>query len=81
MGVSARNIFLVGTLSLLSSLSSALWISPANLDQELLSSYNYVIIGGGISGLVVANRLTEDPDSMQIQPLPYVRCATLTITH
>jgi hypothetical protein len=81
MGVSAQNIFLVGALSLLSSLSSALWISPANLDQELLSSYNYVIIGGGISGLVVANRLTEDPDSMQMHLLPSNCRTALTITH
>jgi hypothetical protein len=81
MGVSAQNIFPVGALSLLSSLSSALWISPANFDQELVSIYNYVIIGGGISGIVVASRLTEDPDSMHIHPLPSDCCTALTITH
>jgi hypothetical protein len=31
--------------------------------HELQDSYDYVIIGGGTSGLTVANRLTEDPDS------------------
>ncbi|CAG8949786.1 hypothetical protein HYFRA_00004109 [Hymenoscyphus fraxineus] len=29
-------------------------------EESLLSSYDYVIIGGGASGLTVANRLTED---------------------
>ncbi|KZL67777.1 gmc oxidoreductase [Colletotrichum incanum] len=29
---------------------------------DLKDSYDYVIIGGGLSGLVVANRLTEDPE-------------------
>ncbi|KAK4552242.1 hypothetical protein LTR86_010596 [Recurvomyces mirabilis] len=29
--------------------------------SQLRSTYDYVVIGGGTSGLVVANRLTEDP--------------------
>lgn len=28
--------------------------------SQLKSAYDYVVIGGGTSGLVVANRLTED---------------------
>ena len=27
------------------------------------ASYDYVVVGGGVSGLVVANRLTEDSNS------------------
>ena len=59
------------TLSILLALliysSRALSLVPrvvsTNRDSELEESYDYVIIGGGTSGLVVANRLTEDPDS------------------
>ena len=31
--------------------------------KELRNSYDYVVIGGGTSGLVVANRLSEDRSS------------------
>lgn len=30
--------------------------------EGLADSYDYVVIGGGTSGLVVASRLTEDPN-------------------
>ena len=32
-------------------------------ETELLDSYDYVIIGGGTSGLAVSSRLSEDPSS------------------
>jgi hypothetical protein len=66
MCIFTKRVVQIGTLSILSLLSSALWISPTNLDLDLLPSYDYVIIGGGISGLVVASRLTEDPNSTYI---------------
>ena len=31
--------------------------------KALDESYDYVVVGGGVSGLVVANRLTEDSNS------------------
>lgn len=30
--------------------------------------YDYIIAGGGLTGLVVANRLTEDPNSKPFSP-------------
>ena len=32
-----------------------------DLNAPLLNSYNYIVVGCGISGLVVSNRLSEDP--------------------
>jgi len=32
-------------------------------------TYDYVIVGGGVTGLVVANRLTEDKNSETGQPI------------
>lgn len=31
------------------------------LETEILAEYDYVVVGGGASGLTVANRLSEDP--------------------
>lgn len=50
-----------GGLFLLNGLAAtALAQRPVARDSSLLPSYDYVVVGGGVSGLTVANRLSED---------------------
>ena len=53
-------VFLQCALGLVLSTVQASPTAPAQRDSN---TYDYVIVGGGLSGLVVANRLSEDSNS------------------
>lgn len=46
-------------------LISAFFASVSALNATNTVEYDYVIVGGGLTGLIVANRLTEDKNSKQ----------------
>ena len=51
----------------------AVFLSPV-LGAAANKPYDYVIVGGGVTGLIVANRITEDKSSMY----PLIMRGTIT---
>jgi len=57
-----RGVALV--LGALLSTACGLLLGPQDINDQLLPSYDYIIVGARVAGVVVANRLTENPNGM-----------------
>ncbi len=51
----------LATLILFNPLALGVHLHGRDINETLLPSYDYIVVGCGISGLVVTNRLSEIP--------------------
>jgi hypothetical protein len=63
MRSSTRFTIATQLLGFASALSSNTVVGPRAELQSPSNTYDYVIVGGGVTGLIVAHRLTEDKTS------------------
>ena len=53
-------------------------VTESTASKSKDDTYDYVVVGGGVSGLVVANRLTEDKNGRSKTPLPNDRLLNMS---